>query len=56
MGVILLIMRRFMPVTIVSMEILAGAGLVIYIGSMVSMVGLGLIEDAKKSFKTVFTK
>lgn len=56
MGAILLIMRRFMPVTIVTMEILAGSGLVIYIGSMVSMVGLSLIEDAKKSFKTVFTK
>lgn len=56
MGAILLIMRRFMPVTIVTMEILAGVGLIVYIGSMVSMVGLGLIEDAKKSFKTVFTK
>jgi O-antigen/teichoic acid export membrane protein len=56
MGAVLLIMRRYLPVSIVSMEILAVSGLVIYIVSMVSMVGLSLIEDAKKSFKTIFSK
>jgi hypothetical protein len=29
---------------------------VIYTVSMISMVGLGLIEDAKRSFKTIFAK
>ena len=56
MGTVLLIAQRMMPVSLVSMEILAGIGAVIYVVSMVSMVGLGLIEDAKRSFKTIFAK
>jgi len=56
MGVLLIIMRRFLPVTLTSMEELVAAGAVIYIVSMISMVGLSLIEDAKRSFKTIFAK
>jgi hypothetical protein len=56
MGIILLVMKNFMPVSLLSMEILAAVGFVVYIASMISMVGLGLIEDAKKSFKTIFSK
>ena len=56
MGIILLIARHNLPVSLTSMEILAGVGLIIYTISMVSMVGLGLIEDAKRSFKTIFAK
>jgi hypothetical protein len=55
MGIILLIVRNFLPVSIISMEILAGVGFAVYISSMVTMVGLSLIEDAKKSFKTIFS-
>lgn len=56
MGIILLVARRFMPVSITSLEILVAIGIVAYFASMLSMVGLSLIEDAKKSFKTIFTK
>jgi len=56
MGMVLLIIRRYLPVSLVSMEILGGVGLAIYIVSMISMVGLSLIEDAKRSFKTIFAK
>ena len=56
MGAVLLIMRNFLSVSIVSMEILIGVGFVVYISSMLSMVGLGLIEDAKRSFKTIVSK
>jgi len=49
-------MRRFLPVSITSMEELAAAGVVVYIVSMITMVGLTLIEDAKRSFKTIFAK
>lgn len=56
MGAVLLIMRNFLPVSIVSMEIMIAVGFVVYISSMLSMVGLSLIEDAKRSFKTIVSK
>jgi O-antigen/teichoic acid export membrane protein len=56
MSAVLLIMRKFMPVSLPAMGWMIGAGGVIYIVSMVSIVGLTLIEDAKKSFKTIFAR
>jgi len=56
MSVVLIIARRFLPVTLTSMEELIAIGAVVYITSMISMVGLSLIEDAKRSFKTIFAK
>lgn len=56
MGLILLILRGFLPVSIYSIEILAGVGIIVYVGSMISMMGLTLIEDAKRSFKAIFSK
>jgi O-antigen/teichoic acid export membrane protein len=56
MGAVLIIIRRFLPVSLVSMEILGVVGIAVYMASMVSMIGLSLIEDAKRSFKTIFTK
>jgi O-antigen/teichoic acid export membrane protein len=56
MGGILLVTRHFLPVSILSMEILTVIGFVVYISSMLSMVGLSLLEDAKKSLKTIFSK
>lgn len=56
MGAALLILRRFLPVNVVSIEILSAIGIVIYTASMISMMGLSLIEDAKRSFKTIFNR
>lgn len=56
MGMVLVIVKRYLPVTIFSVEILVGMGLIVYFVSMISMVGLTLIEDAKRSFKTIFAK
>ena len=56
MAAVLLIMRKFLPVSLTSMEELAAVGVVVYMISMISMVGLSLIEDAKRSFKTIFAK
>jgi len=56
MSVVLIIARRFLSVTLTSMEELIAIGAVVYITSMISMVGLSLIEDAKRSFKTIFAK
>jgi len=50
MGIVLLIARKFLPVNLYSFGILIGVGLAAYIVSMVSMMGLGLVEDAKRSF------
>lgn len=52
----LLVLRKFMPVTLLTLESLVVVGFVIYTVSMLSMVGLSLVEDAKKSFKTLFSK
>ncbi len=56
MGVVLVFIKKFLPVSIYSMEVLTGIGVVVYASSMVSMMGVSLIEDAKKSFKTIFSK
>lgn len=56
MGITLLIIKKYLPVSVNSMLVLTFIGLIIYITSMVSMMGLSLIEDARKSFKTIFTK
>jgi len=56
MGAVLIVMRRFLPVTLISLEELVIIGVVTYFVSMVTMVGVGLIEDAKRSFKTIFAK
>lgn len=56
MGTLLLVVRGFLPVSLLSMEILAAVGFIVYLVSMVSMVGLSLVEDAKRSFKTIISK
>jgi O-antigen/teichoic acid export membrane protein len=56
MGAVLVVVRKFLPVNISAMEILAACGVAVYSVSMLSMVGLSLIEDAKRSFKTIFAK
>lgn len=56
MTAVLLILRKYLDISINSMLILTGVGLVAYGSSMISMVGLSLVEDAKKSFKTIFNR
>lgn len=56
MGAVLLILRKFLPVSFLTLEVGVVVGGVVYVSSMVSMVGLSLIEDAKRSFNTIFQK
>jgi O-antigen/teichoic acid export membrane protein len=56
MGAVLLVVRKFLTVSINSMELLTVIGVAVYMVSMITMVGVTLIEDAKRSFKTIFTK
>ena len=56
MGAVLLVLRKSLPVNIYAMEMLTVVGLAVYAGSMLSMMGISLLEDAKASFKTIFSK
>lgn len=56
MGIILLLVRAYLDVSINSMLILSLAGVLVYGSSMISMIGVSLIEDAKKSIKTIFSR
>ncbi|HET7098721.1 MAG TPA: oligosaccharide flippase family protein [Patescibacteria group bacterium] len=56
MGVALIIVSKFLPVSINSMIVLAIVGLTIYGTSMLSMMGLSLVEDVQRSLKTLLNK
>lgn len=53
MASVLLILKMFLPVNSYSMVILMLVGSIVYGVVMVAIVGASLIEDAKKSFKTI---
>ncbi len=55
MGAVLFLVRKFLDNSINSMLILSLVGVLVYGSSMVSMMGVSLMEDAKKSFKTIFS-
>ena len=56
MGLVLTVSRRFLTVSVTSMGILALLGAVVYGASMLSMTGLSLVEDAKRSVSTLLSK
>lgn len=56
MGVVLIIARSFLPFSINSMIVLSVLGVIVYSTSMLSMMGLSLVEDIKRSMKTLLNK
>ena len=56
MGGLLIFMKRLLPVNIVTTEILIIVGISVYFASMIAMMGMALLEDVKRSFKTIFSK
>lgn len=56
MGLALIIAKPFFPQTITSLAELAILGLIVYLSAMFGIVGVGLVEDAKRSFKTILTR
>ena len=56
MGGLLLFMKRLLPVNIVTIETLVITGISAYFASMIAMMGMALLEDVKRSFKTIFSK
>ncbi len=56
MGGVMLTAKLFLPVTLNTVIVLSILGLAVYLTSMLTMMGLTLVEDAKRSFKTIFGK
>lgn len=56
MGVVLVFVKRFLDVSINSMMILGLIGILVYGSAMIAMMGASLIEDAKRSFKTILNR
>ncbi|MCH7730113.1 oligosaccharide flippase family protein [Patescibacteria group bacterium] len=56
MGVTLLFIRRLLPVNFMAVWVLVGTGILIYIISIYLTVGASIIDDVKKSFKTLFNR
>lgn len=56
MGFILVVVKRFLPVSINSMILLTSLGMIIYGTSMLSMMGLSLVEDIRRSVKTLLNR
>lgn len=56
MATVLILLRMFLPVNSYSIVILALVGSIVYGVIMVVIVGASLVEDAKKSFKTILGK
>lgn len=56
MGAVLLILRGILPVSYYSLSMLVIVGLVVYGVVMVGLIGASLIEDVKKSTKTIFAR
>lgn len=54
MGGVLFLLRTLLQQNLYSLGILILVGGLVYIAIMVGMVGVTLVEDAKKSFKTIF--
>jgi O-antigen/teichoic acid export membrane protein len=56
MGVVLLIIRKLLPVSLYSVWILLALGIAVYGFSIYSIVGPTIVDDVKKSFKTLVSR
>lgn len=56
MTFVLIVIKRYLDNSINSILILLFIGILVYGSSMISMVGISLMEDVKKSYKNLFTK
>lgn len=56
MGGVLLLVRSALPVTFYSLWILGVVGICVYGVLMVALIGASLIEDVKRSLKTIFSR
>lgn len=56
MGIILYIVKSFLPITLPSAGMLLVLGMAVYGGSMLAIVGISLVEDTKRSLRTLLNR
>lgn len=56
MGAVLIILRQILPVSFYSIWILVAVGVIVYGVLMVAIIGATLVQDAKRSFKEIFSR
>jgi len=56
MGSVLFVLRMALPINFYSLSILILVGIATYGVLMIAIIGISLIEDAKRSFKTIFSR
>ena len=56
MGVVLLFVRKMLPINLFSVFSLVGLGVIIYVLAIYLTVGSSIVADVKKSFRTLFSR
>ncbi len=56
MGAVLLVARSLLPHTLASVGALVGIGASVYVVLILILVGVSLVDDAKKAYSTLFSK
>ncbi len=56
MGAILMVVRKMVSVSMTSVWLIGGLGVVVYMISMYFLVGLSIFQDAKRGLKAIFNK
>ena len=56
MGVVLLLIRGYVPISMFSVWLLGGVGMCVYMIVMYILVGLSIFHDAKKGIKAIFSR
>jgi O-antigen/teichoic acid export membrane protein len=56
MGVFLLIVRKVLPINLISVGVLIGSGVIFYTLTIYLIVGPSIVSDAKKGFKALISK
>lgn len=56
MGVVLLLIRGYVPISMFSVWLLGGVGMCVYMVVMYILVGLSIFHDAKKGIKAIFSR
>jgi O-antigen/teichoic acid export membrane protein len=56
MSAILIVVREFLPINLMSVGVLVGLGVIVYMSGMYLLVGSSIFSDAKRGFKAIFKK
>ena len=54
MGIVLLVLRNFLPVTLTGLGLLTLIGGIVYISCVLLLIGVSLVKDVQKTFAAIF--